>query len=437
MSKGFESLVDLKFFTFVRGFRAESAGLWFLCLYIFFEYIRPQGMYPVIDILPWGLVTLILLLISTVLTRSRSIGFGPMEKMFVAMTLVVIFSAVFAWNPDASLKIWVTFTSWVIMYYCLISILTTPARIYLFVIFFILINFKLSQHGARTFAMRGFSFTHWGLSGSPGWFHNSGEFSLQMVVLFSISLSLLRSLKSQITSRFRWWVLLILFPGTAFLSVIGSSSRGGQIALAAVLFFFLFKWKHFFRVALVVSLLIFLTPYLIPEEQMARFETMGGDPTSQYRLMHWENAYETIKQNPMGIGYNNWFSYYKSHFDAPVYQVIHNTILQAFVELGYIGGILFLIMLITAFLMNARTVREMLVINELETVTIASIAQGINLGLLGTLVASIFMSVLYYPMFWLAFALTSALKHISNKKIEDLKNLNNNSINSNGYCKDI
>ena len=154
MSKGFESLVDLKFITFVRGIRAESASLWFLCLYIFFEYIRPQGMYPVIDILPWGLVALILLLISTLLTRSSSIGFGPMDKMFVAMTLVVIFSAVFAWNPDASFEYWTTFTSWVVMYYCLISILTTPARIYLFVIFFILINFKLSQHGARTFAMR-------------------------------------------------------------------------------------------------------------------------------------------------------------------------------------------------------------------------------------------------------------------------------------------
>ena len=87
--------------------------------------------------------------------------------------------------------------------------------------------------------------------------------------------------------------------------------------------------------------------------------------------------------------------------------------------------ILFLLMLLTTFLMNMKTQREMLTISDVEAVTMASIAKGINLGLLGTLVASLFMSVLFYPVFWLAFALTSALKQTSKKKIKTHENSNN------------
>jgi len=63
--------------------------------------------------------------------------------------------------------------------------------------------------------------------------------------------------------------------------------------------------------------------------------------------------------------------------------------------------------------MNAKTIREMRSIDKAENEIMAAIARGINLGLVGTFISALFMSVLFYPIFWVAFALTSALRHIS------------------------
>lgn len=416
-----DNLLELKFRSFIAGFRAESVSLWFLCLYFFMEYIRPYDMYPVLDFLPWGQFSIILAVSSIFVSGCKANGFSVMDKMFIVISLMVVLSGIFAWSPAASLKYWSTYTSWILMYFCIVSILTTPRRMLLFVLFFLIINFKLSEHGAWSFAMRGFSFAHWGLSGPPGWFHNSGELAMQMTIVFSMSLCLILASKKYIENSKRWWFLLILFPGTAALTVIGSSSRGGQIALATIALIFFLKGKHFFRKTLLLIIVIFIGPYLLPAEQFERFNTMGDDQTSQRRLEHWENAQEVIKHNPLGIGYFNWRYYYPAHFDVIKIEEIHNTVLQAFTELGYPGGILFLLMIITTFVMNARTKREMDSIDDTEADAMAAIARGINLALLGTIIAAIFMSVLYHPVFWAAFALTSALRHISINKIKASK----------------
>ncbi len=414
-----DNLLSLKLRSFIAAFRAESAALWFLCLYIFIEYIRPQDMYPVIDVLPWGQVSILLALISLFVTGAKASNFNAMDKLFTLMTLVVILSCFFAWSPADSFKEWSTYTSWVLMYFCITSTLSTPNRMLLFVIFFVLVNFKLSQHGARTFAMRGFSFTRWGLAGSPGWFHNSGEFALQMVVTFSMSITIILAAKKYFEKQLRWWIILFLFPGTAALVVIGSSSRGGQIALATVLLILFLRGRNFFRKIILLTVVINLGMYFLPDEQIERFNTMGDDKTSELRLMHWEHAEETIAKNPMGIGYKNWIPYYYVVYNPELLEEIHNSVLQAYAELGYHGGTLFLLMVLTAFVMNMRTIGEMKRLNGPEAEAMAAVALGVNLSLLGTFIAALFMSVLYYPMFWVAFALTSALRNIARSKLKE------------------
>lgn len=419
--KPVKEIQSLELRPFLMSFWTESAALWFLCLYILTEYIRPYAMYPFLNILPWGEVTILGCIASIFITGSKSNGFGLMDKMFIIFSIIVIFSGIFAWDSGGSLKYWTTYASWILLYFSVISILTTPNRILLFTLFFILINFKLSQHGARTFAMRGFSFAVYGLAGSPGWFHNSGEFSLQMVVMFSISLSVLIAFKDYINGLIRWWVLIFLFPGTAAITIIGASSRGGQIALVIVAFIFFLRGGNVFKKALIITALLYIGLHLLPEKQIDRFNTMGSDRTSELRLTDWRNAIDVIKNNPWGIGYKNWMPYYAENYDPEVVQEIHNTVLQAFVELGYPGGILFLIMMIASFIMNMRTSAEMKKVGGVEGKSMAAIAIGVNLGLLGTFIAAMFMSVLYYPMFWLAFSMTSALRMISLDKIGTLK----------------
>ena len=122
-----------------------------------------------------------------------------------------------------------------------------------------------------------------------------------------------------------------------------------------------------------------------------------------------------MNDNPLGIGYRNWPTYYGQNFNVDSVEEIHNSSLQAFVELGWQGGILFHVAIIMALVMNRRSRKEMLKLGGVRCDAIASVAQGVNLGLIGTFVASFFMSVLWYPMFWVAFAMSSVIRKISMK----------------------
>ncbi len=283
---------------------------------------------------------------------------------------------------------------------------------------FLIINFKMSQHGAVSFTLRGFSFAHWGIIGA-GLFRNSGEFAMQMVVIFSMSFSLLIGLKGFI-GRKRWLLYFLLLPGTTILTVIASSSRGGQIALLTVLIICFLKGGKFFKKVFFSAILIVVASQIIPDEQFGRFSTMGDDETSMKRIEHWEKAIETIRQHPMsGVGYKNWAVYYHDIYNPILAEEVHNTILEAFVDLGYPGGGTLILLLFFSFVMNYQTKKMINMTKGQSKYVIASVAEGVNLGLLGALVASFFMSVLYYPVFWFAFAMTSVLYSQSTKKYNE------------------
>ena len=41
-----------------RYLQTQPASFWFVCIYLFFEYVRPQQLFPIINFLPWGQVIL-------------------------------------------------------------------------------------------------------------------------------------------------------------------------------------------------------------------------------------------------------------------------------------------------------------------------------------------------------------------------------------------
>ncbi len=405
--------LSLRLRDILASFRQERKPFWFLFFYFFIEYIRPQSMYKWIDILPWGVFSLLLVVISISYFREKIYKLNSIDIFAILFVLWVAVSMPFAWSPEVSIRYWTTLASWVLMYYSFIVIIKTRSRYILFYILFLILNLKISEFGARTFALRGFSFASWGLSGPPGWFKNSGELAMQMVVVFSMSSSLLLAIRDKGISSSRWLFLFVLFPGTAFLTILGSSSRGGQLALALVVVFLFLRGGYFFRKIFALLFLGYLAYVFLPSEQVKRFETMGEDPTSKLRIMHWQNALEVLSQNPLGIGYKNWIDYYRYNFVVEKYEEIHNTVLQLLVEQGYIGGMLFLILLLITLLSNRRVIKKLETDSSICSIALAAMARGVNLSIFGAIVASMFMSVLYYPVFWVAFAFSSAVRRVA------------------------
>ncbi|MDH5764692.1 MAG: O-antigen ligase family protein [Gammaproteobacteria bacterium] len=411
-----KDLYALKVGALWSALRAEHLSLWMLCMYFFFEYVRPQSIYPELDILPWAQLFLIASILAAFSDRSvHWVGNGQ-NKLMILFAMIIIMSGLFAFKRSASLDYWSVFAGWLIVYFLVISIVNTETRLILFLLAYCLFSLKMAQHGAVSWAMRGFSFASYGLVGAPGWFSNSGEYAIQMIIYGSLSVSMVVALKQYWGPVKKW--LLYLAAAMGYMSVMGASSRGSQIGLAVIGIWMLLKMKNGFKGLIVIIILATALYYLLPDEQMERFAEMGDDKNSLQRLAYWQYAiHEIIPKYPvLGIGYHNWIYYLA--FKVPEgmgplqkVQESHNIYIQATSELGFIGLFGFLWLIVYAFINNARTRR---CAKELKNTLIYYLTFGLDAGLIGYLVAGSFVTVLYYPFFWIQVAMIVMLNNIAN-----------------------
>ena len=409
-----------------EGLKQESAAFWWLCVYVFFEYVRPQKIYPIIDFLPWAQVALLLAIVMAYSDRTISLTKNPMNTIFVLFYGIVFLSMVSAFKPAISWEGINTVLNWVIIYFLITSIVTSEKRFFIFILLFLLVSFKMSQHGFRSFAMRGFSFSGWGVSGAPGWFQNSGEFGIQMVIFTPLSLAFVLALREYWGGVKRF--IFYMFPITGIFSIIATSSRGALLGTAVVAVWFIVRSRVGIKALFGVVFAGLIIYSVIPSEFKAEFETMGEDSTSVHRLELWEYGLEVVRDHPLlGIGYNNWIEY--CYFvneggfgDTGRCHEAHNTFIEAASELGIIGFAIFVIMVVYILKMNARSC---VYAKQAKNKFLLYTAYGLNGGTVGLVVSAFFISVLFYPFFWFQIAMTVALHEIAKKQADEIMQLEN------------
>jgi O-antigen ligase len=392
--------------------KQEKLSFWMLCAYFFFEYVRPQSAYPVLEFLPWGQIALLLTLATVFFDNSVKWVGNPENRLFITFAFIIILSGFFAFKPSLSWDYRNVMLGWFLVYFLLINIINTEKRLFLFVLIYLIFNFKMSQHGFFSWAGRGFAFTKWGLVGTGGWFRNSGEFTIQMLIFGPMAMGFIYGLKDN-WGRLKKWFFYFM-PFTAAMCVLGGSSRGSQLGLAAIAVMVLLKARLGLKLLLPLVLLAVVSFNFLPEEQKQRFREMGTDETSLQRYEYWKFGLKTMADHKIiGVGYANWFQYYFFSGEWTVWpREPHNIFIKAGAELGYTGLICFIFMILYVFILNARTRRAA---KSLNNQFLYYMAHGLDAGLLGYLVAGFFVTVLYYPFFWVQMAITVALYSVTSK----------------------
>jgi O-antigen ligase len=402
---GARSLYTLRVHSIWRFLTTQPASYWLICIYLFFEYVRPQSIYAAIDLLPWATLSIVLCL-GAFMLEGRSWRFTtPADWGLAGFSLVVLLTSAAAYFPATSFAALPLFFSWVVIYVLISGVVVTEQRFLVFILSFLLYNLKMSLHATRSWASIGFAFRDWGVTGAPGWFHNSGEFGIEMAVFFPISLCFAVALRRYF-SRGKLALLLFL-PATAVIGMLASSSRGALLGGGAVMFWFLMKSRHRVRTLIATAVIVVAAIGLLPEQQKERLTSMGTDATSVSRLTYWKDGITITNEHPiLGIGYGNWADYYRK-FVNPRGQLPHNIFVQAGSELGYTGLLVFGVLIFYTFVINARTRK---LARELpEGAFLFGMANGLDGALVGYLVSGFFVTVLYYPFFWINLALTVAL----------------------------
>ena len=383
-----------------ESFKNQSFAFYMACGYIIFSYLRPQVTFPIIDILPW--TQLCIMAGFSVLIVRRQFEFSGVHFIVLMMVIVVILSTIFSLYPEISRKKLSVALIWFGEVLFFVNCIRNKHQLKLILILFFLIMFKMSYFGAKTWVSRGFGFTKWGIAGPDGYFSNSGEFSLLMAMVAMMAIGFLTGL-GKLKS------IYCLLPITAFMTVLGASSRGSQLAVIAGGVYLLISYR---KLSLKYLTYFFLIGYigfnLLPEQQMERFRTMGDDNTSQSRLEYWEGGIDMMKKYPLlGVGFygfgEHYFNYYKDAnavgYLARRKEVAHNSFIEIGSSLGFSGLFIYLLML--GYVNNS--VGRVLKVAKSEQVKgwIPDFAKGMRAALIVYIVGSSFMSVAFYPYIYL------------------------------------
>jgi O-antigen ligase len=219
-------------------------------------------------------------------------------------------------------------------------------------------------------------------------------------------------------------------------AVLLTGSRGGAIGLGVVLLllaafplsltkdgtlrrFSLLRLT--IRLVVIFALAAILYPHLPPEtqERLVSLNHLDQDYNTSMtlnssRLAVWTRDSAMVLQRPIGYGIGSAEAV--DGMSGGAYRTVHNSIVQALVELGVLGCWLFLYSYYTAWKQLGRVYVVLVAVPVGEANDRAKLkmyARAMQIALAGNIVAGFFLSQAYASLLWMMIGLSTALVRIS------------------------
>lgn len=195
-----------------------------------------------------------------------------------------------------------------------------------------------------------------------------------------------------------WLIILVMLIG-----LLVTSSRG---AVAALVFGYLWVYgielpvKYKIRSALMflvfLGLVVIVAPQLL-EQTYDRIVISAGS-----RLFIWRSGLELVFENPLfGIGRGMSRNVFTS-------TSVHNSMLNAFLEAGFLGGVSFMLLIGIMYLQMRRNVIQMRLHERLSPVTRA-IFTSFVVAVVHSMIEPLFETTTYDILFWTLIAISFTL----------------------------
>ncbi len=408
---------DLK--TFRQALKGQDSIFYFGLAFIVLYYLRPQVIIPGLNIIPWMQITILLGFIAMA-GKSRLKFTGTHFLVFLFATLAWL-SAMNSLYPDISSRDITTPFIFALEVLFLSNCVKNVKQLQLLMVVFFLCIFKMSLFGARVWASRGFGFAAWGIQGPAGFFQNSGEFSLLMAICAVMSIPLILYMKPK--TKLYW-----LLPITATMTVMGASSRGGQLALLVGFIYLLLAYKKIrFKNLVYVAVFVSIVWAVFPEEQKARFETAGSDQTSATRLLYWEAGIHMAKEYPwLGVGFRTFPEHYHRFYKvrdgsylSNRKEVAHNSLIEVVSTLGVPALVLYIWFHFLVFSSSSLLKKHKEPVPGV--VFLESFRVSLNGAILTYFVGAMFMSITFYPYIYFLLGLAIINARLSKEKEREIE----------------
>lgn len=178
-------------------------------------------------------------------------------------------------------------------------------------------------------------------------------------------------------------------------AILMTNSRGGMLALLAVIAGFSITFVKNKPLAVMVALVVGGLFLVLGPSRMTHFDST--EASANMRFWYWSTGIEVLTSNPiLGIGYNQFVEINRG-------MTAHNSYVQCFAELGLAGYFFWMGCLYFAFRRRPQTEAEAASTPEFQRDLL-----GARLALAGFLVAAFFITRTFVPVLYLLIALPVA-----------------------------
>src|SRR4030065_185357 len=184
----------------------------------------------------------------------------------------------------------------------------------------------------------------------------------EMALVLAMLIPLIRYLHLQATQQ---WVRMGLASAMVLSGVaaIGSQSRGGRLAMAAMGLFLWFKSRQKFVTGIYMVIAVMIIAAVMPQEwydRMSTIETYQQDESALGRINAWHTAFNVAKDQVTGGGFEMFRPPTFRQYAPEPWRVhdVHSIYFEVMGEQGFIGVGVFLLLWLFCWLRAHHVLRE-------------------------------------------------------------------------------
>lgn len=222
----------------------------------------------------------------------------------------------------------------------------------------------------------------------------------EMALVLAMLIPLIRYLHLQARQQWVRWGLAtaMVLSGVA---AIGSQSRGGMLAMAAMGLFLWFKSRHKFVMTIYMVIAVAIMASVMPQEwydRMNTIKTYQEDTSALGRINAWHTAFNVAKDRVTGGGFEMFQARtFRQYAPEPLrVHDVHSVYFEVMGEQGFIGFGMFLLLAVFAWLRANQVIRVCK--NDPEKKWAADLAAMIQVSLIGYGTGGVFLGLAYFDL---------------------------------------
>lgn len=398
-----------------------------ICIYLIFEFMRPYDLFPVLLPLKVPMLVIGTTGLAWLIRVSRAGGIRMYRFTWVYLAFVALigFTVVTAGNYYFALQTFKAMIIYVIIFFASLDFVNSYKRLNRIVWLMLLIHLYLALKGTLNYLGGQYVFGNQVTSGAVGtsFLADENDYALALNVMIPFAFFAVTYSHKLLAKLASFGILISLMFG-----VVSSFSRGGWLGLVAAIGYCLLRSK---RKAVTISFAIVLIITLAiaaPSSYWNEIATISDthQATAETRFHYWKAAVRMYLDYPLiGVGASNGGPHLPDYMTGIAHperewgRAFHGTFPQVLAELGTVGIVLYLSLLIMAFRNLSRARRSALHDSE-DTMTI-QFSDSIIGAMLAYLVSATFLSTAYYPQLWTLLTFSMVVYKLNSERLEHFR----------------